>query len=1239
MAENDFSNIILSETVRVEKGIDYLKKLIDGGEEINADSLKTITERLIGIQKNSQHREVEEERQRKTLQRNEALRRTENEIKNILDSQTDEDENGSSDRSFEMPEEIAAAARRGTSAEKSDEEEELPFEFSGSVVSGNILRNRRSYGAVTWLEREKKKARVEAEKIEKIKERVLPEGWKNRYAEDEKVLKTHAGNSSDGLVMSLSSLGRVDIEYISSITGRTVNEVIDDLSGSIYQDPETWEECFYKGWETADEYLSGNLSMKLKAAEEADRKYNGYFDRNVQALKKNMKRSPGADEIYVALGSPWVPSDVIDSFIQYLLGPNYYSRTVAGRVRHDLLTGTWEIPEKTRYTGNALSYTKYGTYRMEALHIIERTLNMKPVAVKDVEDDFTNNSGVRYVLNKAETVLALEKQEIIKREFRQWIWSDEKRKARLEKIYSEKYGSIKKRVYDGTFLRFPGMNPEIEIYQYQKDAIARILLSKNTLLAHDVGSGKTYIMVAAAMELKRIGLSKKNMIVVPNNIVGQWKNIFLSLYPNARLLCIEPKLFTPAKRRAVLEDIRDNDYDAIIMAYSCFDLIPMSKDWYFYKLEEEKRKIRKLDRVEYITHGIRTLSKQINKEYTELMKREERKKASLYFDELGVTRLFVDEAHNYKNVPVDTKIENIRGIKSTGSAKCALMMDKVHYIQTKNGGGGVVMATGTPITNSLTDAYVMQKYLQPDELEALDLQSFDSWIGMFAEKTTDFEIDVDTSNYRLSTRFTRFHNLPELTALLSSVSDFHIMHNSEDLPEFKGYNDIVIGKSPALAAYLFEISERADKIRQGIVKRYDDNMLKITTDGRKAALDVRLVMEDELFNDKLKVARCADVVCDIYKKTESFKGTQLIFCDISVPKQAFNIYDEMKRLLKEKGIPEKEIAYIYDAETDAEREKLFDKMRKGIIRILLGSTLKLGLGVNVQDKLFALHHLDVPWRPADMVQREGRIIRQGNTNKEVFIYRYITSGSFDAYSWQLLETKQQFITSLLSGSLNQRSGSDVDDTVLNYAEVKALAVGNPLIKKRVILINEYNRLSNLRKKHGDMSAAMSQELADLPGLIKEQRTLLNNCKKDLEVYNTSFKDYSQEERRSIRNTIAEGLENNELSETERKIAEYCGFDVVLPSNMVKEKPFVWLRKNGSYFVEMGEKDRGILVRLDNFFESLNDRRKRLQKKTDDLLLRKRRLTEELSEKRDYTAEIENIKKQIIETDRELGLKR
>lgn len=1076
----------------------------------------------------------------------------------------------------------------------------------------------------------------------------LPLDWENAFYSDPRAAGVHVESVPDALVKSLATLGKVDIEYISSITGISCKEVISALRGSVYQNPDTWDECFYKGWETSDEYLSGNLMRKLKAAKEANEKYDGYFAENVEAITAVLPPAVATKDIYVTLGSPWVPADIIDEFIEYLLGDwrrHWYKiddESVFHTI-HDEWTGTWEIPFKNRYDHDVKVTKTYGTDRINALHILEKTLNMKSVAVTDEVRCPTNASGKKRVVNKEETVLAIEKQKKMIAEFQKWIWKDEKRKERLETIFENNFSCVRRRVFNGSFLNFPTMSPDVQLYPYQKNAVARILFTPNTLLAHEVGSGKTYVMIAAGMELRRMELSKKNLYVVPNNIVGQWRDIFLSMYPAAKLLIVEPRSFTPSKRQKVLETIRDEDFDGIVMAYSCFELIPLSYEFYIHQFKYVQEKIRETAKnVGKSTGNLKKQEEKITKQLAELTVTLN-KILGVCFDELGITRLFVDEAHNYKNVPIETKTNKVLGIKSSGSKKCEDMLNKVRMVQRD--GGGVIMATGTPITNSITDAFIMQKYLQNEELTLLDLHNFDSWIGMFAERVTEFEIDVDALGYRLATRFSKFHNLPELTDLFSQIADFHQLDKQNGIPDFDGYSDALVSKTPEFANYLSDISARADEVREGMVAKTMDNMLKITTDGRKAALDLRLVFPTAKFTYQSKVARCAENVLRIYQNTH---GTQLIFCDTSTPKAGFNIYDEMKRLLTNMGISDDHIAYVHDAQNEASRKKLFDKMRKGEIRVLIGSTFKLGIGVNVQDKLVAVHHLDVPWRPADMTQREGRILRQGNENPKVEIYRYITEGSFDAYSWQLLETKQRFITGLLSGSYTQRDGADIEDTVLDYAEVKALAVGDPLVKERVETANELSRYLTLQRKLVETRLRMETELRELPSQIAHQESLIENARKDKEFYGqyissmsipvtTAEKNAETAARINVRKALFTAIRENELKTAESKLMEYRGFDIVLPANMRKEKPFVWLQRAGRYYVESGNTEVGGLIRIDNFLDGLGTYIDKLNKGLSDLREKAANIRAELESKETYAEKIEELKERLECLDKKLGV--
>ena len=762
--------------------------------------------------------------------------------------------------------------------------------------------------------------------------------------------------------------------------------------------------------------------------------------------------------------------------------------------------------------------------------------------------------------------------------------------------------------------------------------------------------------ISAGMELRRLGKSQKNLYVIPNNILAQWVEMFKKMYPNANLLVVNNKNFCIHKRTETLNRIINEDFDAILMTYSCFDLLSLSKQYYKEFYEERLAMLDKASTSFYSKADIDRKRKSVLRLMERLQEDMSKNVCEIPFDELGINTLFVDEAHNYKNVPLDSGIIRVKGFNKAGSHKCEGMMDKVHCVQRQNNGGRVVLATGTPITNSITDIFVLQKYLQDGELEFLGIQNFDSWVGMFAKKTTEFEIDIDTNSYHLATRFARFHNVPELTAILSSIADFYHVDQSVGIPELDGYTDSVRVGGEDFKEYLKEISTRADDVRHKRVDKTVDNLLKITTDGRKAALDMRLIDMAFGLDPDSKVFRCAENIMDIYEKTRDKKLIQMVFCDSSTPKLGFNLYDELKGLLVAMGMPENEIAFIHDADSESKKSLLFRDLQNGLVSVVIGSTFKMGLGVNVQKRLCALHHLDVPWRPADMVQREGRILRQGNECGHVEIHRYITKGSFDAYSWQLLESKQRFISQILSGHITVREGEDVDETVLNYAEVKALAVGNPLIKRRVELVNDLDKYKILHRDYIEERMKKKRTLSELPELIEKQTQRIEKTKQDIAFVaanGNNYKEMEYEEQKAIRDAIYAAVKTHSNKPFERKILTYQGFDVVVPARMqpkmpkakdekealLKEPiPYVYVKRCGSYYMEI-ESNAGITKRLNNLLENLDFRRENMEKELDRLKFQKEMLENELStESSSYLEEIEELTKEIQKIDEELGLK-
>lgn len=1100
----------------------------------------------------------------------------------------------------------------------------------------------------------------------------LPLDFENSFKEDYRA-NIHCDNVNDALLFSIDALGLVDIEFISSITGEEMKTVIEKLKGYIFQNPLHWNECFYKGWETADEYLSGNLLHKYHLAKEANEEYLGYFDANIKAIEELLEPNIATDDIYITIGSPWVPTDIIDDFILHLIGLDKHSNGQYPKaaepflakeyaVNHDEITGLWDIPQKTRFRKSShhgkyeeINYHVWGTERMDMLYLLENILNMKTLAIYD----YVGPQKKTKILNSKETVKILEKQDKMIAEFKTWVWQDSDRMKRLQGAYNRRYGNIRKRNFDGSFFEFPDMNPDIELRPHQKNSVARIIFSDNTLLAHDVGAGKTYTMIAAGMELKRLGKSQKNMYVIPNNIMPQWRKMFLNMYPKANLLVVDRRNFNVKKRADTLNRIINEDFDAILITYSCFDMLSLSKKYYIEFYEKQLERLTKAKEKFSSEKAIEAKRRAAWKALEQLQEDMSENVCEIPFDELGINSLFVDEAHNYKNVSLHSGIMRIRGISNKGSAKCDAMMDKVHCVQRQNGGGRVVMATGTPITNSITDLFIMQKFLQDGELEFLGIQNFDSWVAMFGKKVSEFEIDVDTNSYHLATRFAKFCNVPELTSILSSVSDFYHVDNSMGLPDFAGYSDSTAPGNDDFKDYLREISNRADDVRNKRVDKKEDNLLKITTDGRKAALDMRLIDMVYGLDVDSKVYRCAENIMNIYENTRDEKLIQMVFCDSSTPKQSFNLYDELKSILVAMGIPANQIAFIHEADSEDKKNMLFYDLRKGDVSVVIGSTFKMGLGVNVQEKLCALHHLDVPWRPADMVQREGRILRQGNLCDSVKIYRYITKGSFDAYSWQLLEKKQRFISQILSGNVCEREGDDVDETVLNYAEVKALSVGNPLIKKKVEITNEIDKLRILQRDYIIDRQRKEKELSELPEKIERQKKHIENTEEDIKYYaenKTDYKEMEYEDQKEIRDLIFSAVKTHINKPVEKKVLTYQGFDVVVPARMIPKQPsvktneseqtenkvrepipWVFVKRNGTYYMEI-ESLQGITKRLNNLLEDLPKAKIRREGVLETLQNKKSILEAELAKKGEsYATQIAQFALELEEIDKQLGV--
>lgn len=1040
---------------------------------------------------------------------------------------------------------------------------------------------------------------------------------------------------SEALLLSLKNYAAVDIYYISAVTGLDMDTIIERLEGVIFQNPETWNGHAYEGWELTSDYISGNIFEKHKIAREASAKYSRRFDANIRELENYMTIAAYFDDVSFYPGIPFVPTELMDDFIEHLFGkyisnPVFRGTKTPYLVKYDAITGSWEVPMKSRYRGWAANISKYGTPDRSGMHILDDILNNRDIVIYNTHS--TSSSGKKTV-NKAATAKVLEKREAIINEFDRWIKQTPEVRRVVEACYLRKYGYIRKRVFNGNFLE--NKWGSIVLRNYQLNSVARILFTMNCMLALPVGRGKTFIMLVSALESIRMNLANKIIITPPNNVFVQFEQAARQIRHYDDFTFIRTKDFTPAKRQGVLEMIRMAEKGIFVIPQSSFDLINLSEDYYKDNVREELDEVvRARGKFLNSTPGLKRKEKELKTALRELDGKSS-DKSKIYFDDLGINMLYVDEVQAYKNITIETT-SFAKGINRKGSAKANKMLDKIQFIQKNNGGKGIVLATGTPITNSMTDIFVWQKMLQSGELAVMGLSNFDSWAAEFCDKTTEFEIDVDVTNYRLTTRYSKYKNLPELTSLFSSVAEFYTPEESEGLPLFRGYTDIVIPQTVRFRQFLEDLSDRCEEIRNGNVSPEEDNMLKITHDGMLGSADIRHIYPDAPFSEHSKVAYCRTKVYEMYVKTMDKKCTQLVFCDISTPKDGFNLYDELKRLLIMEGIPAEEIAFIHDATDDSKRAEILEKTRRGEIRVLIGSTIKLGTGTNVQDRCIAIHHLSLPFRPSDVQQREGRILRQGNSNKEIFIFRYVTQGSFDAYSYQILENKQRVISQILKGTVTSRIVSDLDDAVLSYGEIKAIAVGNPLIKERVKTYNELSRYRALRSKSEETKILLQKELREIPALIEKGNEMIVSCALDTLFLRKHPASPDPEERNAVRDKISNAIRNVVTARSEYVIEEdYCGFRIISPAYMMADKPYVYIENNGRYTVEMGESDRGIMTRIDNAIARIPDLHKSFINSRDTLVLRQNEIKAEIENIDFYSEEISFYSELLEEIDKEL----
>ncbi len=1027
---------------------------------------------------------------------------------------------------------------------------------------------------------------------------------------------TSVDTASEALAVSLGEKATIDMDYMMELSGKSENEIFEDLKGVIFLNPlYEYGNSYEPKYLMADEYLSGNVREKLRIAKKSAELYPEDYKVNVEALQKVQPKDLTASEISVRLGATWLPPDDVQEFIFHLLEtPRYAQWNI--KVHFSPFTSEWNIEGKSYDKGNVRAYNTYGTSRINAYKIIEETLNLKDVRIFDyIEDD---EGKKKAVLNKKETAIAQSKQEMIKQEFQDWIWSDPERRERLCKSYNEKFNSVRPREYDGSHIIFNGMNPEIELREHQKNAVAHILYGGNTLLAHAVGAGKTFEMVAAAQESKRLGLCNKSLFVVPNHLTEQWAAEYLQLYPAANILVATKKDFETKNRKKFCGRIATGDYDAVIIGHSQFEKIPMSIERQRAILEQQLEEITggiaELKRNRGENFSIKQLekSKKSIKQKLDKLNDQTKKDDVVTFEELGVDRLFVDESHYYKNLYLYTKMRNVGGIAQTEAQKSSDLFMKCRYLDEITGGRGTVFATGTPISNSMVELYTIQRYLQYNTLVKNGLQHFDAWASTFGETITAVELTPEGTGYRAKTRFAKFYNLPELMAMFKEIADIKTADMLNlPVPEAK-YHNIAVKPSEMQKEMVASLAERAEQVRGGGVDSSVDNMLKITNDGRKLALDQRMLNDMLPDFEGSKINACVDNIYRIWKENADKKSAQLVFCDLSTPKNdgTFSVYNDIRKKLIERGIPESEVKFIHEADTDMKKKELFQKTRKGEVRVLLGSTQKMGAGTNVQDKLIALHDVDCPWRPSDLEQRSGRIVRQGNENPKVDIYRYVTEQTFDAYLYQLVEGKQKFASQIMTSKSPVRSAEDIDETALSYAEIKMLATGNPYIKEKMDLDIQVQKLKMLKSNFLSEKYGLEDKVIKFyPQQIAYLKSRVEGLTKDVETAKLHPKPIDEQPL----GMMVSGVSYSEKVEAGQAIinacksmnspdaiplGEYRGFQMELYFDTVQRNYVVKLKGETSRDVPLGDDSHGNIVRIDNgierFEEALADTKNSLE---------------------------------------------
>ena len=1019
---------------------------------------------------------------------------------------------------------------------------------------------------------------------------------------------TSVDTPSEALAVSIGEHGRVDLPYMAELLGSPgdYERITTELQGVIFKDPSADADEPEAGWQTADEYLSGNVRNKLRMAQLAAESHPE-FKINVEALTKAQPKDLEASEIDIRLGATWLNPAIVQQFMMETFQPPYrirYNNLI--QVRYSPFTSEWRIGNKSAAgMYDIMSTETYGTHRANAYKILEDTLNLRDCRIYDtIEED----GKERRVLNQKETMLAQQKQQAIKDTFAGWVWQDPQRRNLLVKQYNELFNSTRPREYDGSHIHFVGMNPEINLQEHQRNAVAHVLYGGNTLLAHEVGAGKSFEMAASAMESKRLGLCQKSLFVVPNHLTEQWASEFLRLYPNAKLLVTSKKDFEPANRKRFCARIATGDYDAVIIGHSQFEKIPLSAERQARIIEDQIEEIEKAIAEAKEQSGEHFTVKQMEKTRKTLevklkkLQSTDRKDDVVTFEQLGVDRLFVDESQNYKNLYLYTKMRNVAGLSTSEAQKSSDMFGKCRYLDEVTGGRGVIFATGTPISNSMTEMYTLMRYLQYSTLQQKQLTHFDAWASTFGETTTAIELAPEGTGYRARTRFAKFFNLPELMNMFKEAADIKTSDQLHlPVPEAK-FETVVVKPSEIQQDMVKSLSERAAEVHSGAVDPSVDNMLKITSDGRKTGLDQRLMNPLTPDDPDSKLNACVDNVLRIWNETKEDNLTQLIFCDMSTPKGdgSFNVYDDIRTKLLAAGVPESEVEFIHNADTEGKKADLFSKVRSGKVRVLLGSTAKMGAGTNVQTLLVAVHHLDVGWRPSDMTQRNGRIIRQGNKNKQVYVYNYVTEGTFDAYLWQTLENKQKFISQIMTSKSPMRSCDDVDEQALSYAEVKALCAGDPRIREKMDLDVQVAKLKVLRSDYQNQKYRLEDKLLKhYPEEIQKAKNRIAALKNDAQIADAHPQDKENFCGMTIKGMVfdekkAAGerlmLACKEMPNADMMLlGTYRGFELNIRFDSFKNEHQIVLRGELSYPVPLGDDPRGNIVRLDNAIDNFADR--------------------------------------------------